>query len=132
MGSLFAIGGILKIEAKSFIKTLTETQDFPLMAPLINEENPIEQQEVKYLRELNKDDIDFFKKEFPIVVSWFINQITKGLEKVITNTDGLNLLIDLTYDKFYDDMTEMERKEPQKLDRIMSAHFVTKFLIDVL
>jgi len=29
-------------------------------------------------------------------------------------------------------MTEMERKEGEKLDRIMSAHFVTKFLIDVL
>ena len=36
------------------------------------------------------------------------------------------------YEKFYDEMTEMVRKEPQKLDRIMSAHFVTKFLIDVL
>lgn len=42
MGSLFAIGGILKIEAKSFLKTLSETQDIALMAPLINEENPIE------------------------------------------------------------------------------------------
>ena len=102
------------------------------MAPLINEENPIEQQEVKYLRELSKDDLDFFKKEFPIVVSWFINQITKGLERAISNLDGFNLLLDLTYEKFYDEMTEMERKEGEKLDRIMSAHFVTKFLIDVL
>jgi hypothetical protein len=51
---------------------------------------------------------------------------------VITNTDGFNLLLDLTYEKFYDEMTEMVRKEPQKLDKIMSAHFVSKFLIDVL
>ncbi len=107
MGSLFAIGGILKIEAKSFLKTLSETQDFPLMAPLINEENPMEQQEVKYLRELSKDDIEFFKKEFPSIVSWFINQITKGLEKLITNTEGFNLLLDLTYEKFYDEMSEI-------------------------
>jgi hypothetical protein len=54
------------------------------------------------------------------------------LEQAISNLDGFNLLLDLTYEKFYDEMTEMERKEGEKLDRIMSAHFVTKFLIDVL
>ena len=49
MGSLFALGGLLKVEAKSYLMTVNEKADddaskkgFDLVAPLINENNSID------------------------------------------------------------------------------------------
>lgn len=63
MGSLFALGGLLKIEAKSYLMTMNEKSveerqaaQFDLMAPLSNEENPADEHEKRYIRKLNSDD----------------------------------------------------------------------------
>ncbi len=48
------------------------------------------------------------------------------------NADTFNLVLDLTYESFYDGMKELEKKEPEKLDKILSSHFVTKVLLDFL
>ena len=42
------------------------------------------------------------------------------------------MVLDLTYESFYDDMTEMQQKEPEKLDKLLSSHLVSKVLIDFL
>ncbi len=45
-GSLFAIGGLLKIEAKSYLQTVqTLRDDLKLTCPLFNEESEIEKNE---------------------------------------------------------------------------------------
>lgn len=47
-GSLFAIGGLLKLEAKSYLRTLQELKgddDFELTCPLFDEESDIEKGE---------------------------------------------------------------------------------------
>lgn len=48
-GSLFALGGLLKIEAKSYLRTLQELRSvddaFELTCPLFNEESEMERQE---------------------------------------------------------------------------------------
>ena len=73
MGSLYALGGLLKIEAKSYLMTLNEryTSDpdlnkegFSLVCPFSNPENELDEKEKKYIRSLNKSDERFFKNEF--------------------------------------------------------------------
>lgn len=138
MGSLFALGGLLKIEAKSYLMTMNEKDDddetkagFDLIAPLTHDENPVDEKAKKYIRKLTPEDEVFFKKQFTKVVIWFIQNISKGLDQQV-NGDTFNLVLDLTYESFYDDMTEMEKKEPEKLDKILSSHFVTRVLVDFL
>lgn len=69
MGSLFALGGLLKIEAKSYIMTVNEKDDndetkagFDLLAPLTNDENVADEKAKKYIRKLSPEDEVFFKK----------------------------------------------------------------------
>lgn len=61
MGSLYALGGLLKIEAKSFLMTHNESddkpKDFKLVCPLSNPENPLDESEAKFLRKLKEDDL---------------------------------------------------------------------------
>lgn len=40
--------------------------------------------------------------------------------------------MDLSYEDKYDKVEELEKSEPKKLDMILSSHFVTIFLLDVL
>lgn len=138
MGSLFALGGLLKIEAKSYLMTVNEKDDdddskvgFDLVAPLYNEENPADEKAKKYIRKLSPEDEVFFKKQFTKVVIWFVQNISKGLDQQV-NGETFNLVLDLTYESYYDEMTELEKKEPEKLDKILSSHFVTRLLLDFL
>lgn len=43
MGTLFILGGMLKLEAKSYLNTRKKDKDsFHMVSPLFNEENPID------------------------------------------------------------------------------------------
>ena len=103
-GSLYALGGLLKTEAKSYIMTLSErytknpelnTEKFKTVAPLTNPENPAEENEKMHIRHISEDDEEFFKKEFYKVVIYFMKCISTDLVNTITN-DNLQLLLDLT------------------------------------
>lgn len=138
MGSLYALGGLLKVEAKSYLMTLNEKDEddearkgFDLLAPLTNEGNPGDEKSKKFIRKLSQEDEIFFKKHFTKVVIWFIQNISQGLDQQVTG-ESFNLMLDLTYESFYDDMTKMEKEDPQKLDKALSAHFVTRALLDFL
>mmetsp|Transcript_11084 Transcript_11084/g.16862 ORF Transcript_11084/g.16862 Transcript_11084/m.16862 type:complete len:171 (+) Transcript_11084:555-1067(+) len=112
-GSLFAIGGLLKIEAKSYVVTLEDK--YPGFCAVTNPENPLDEAEKKFIRKLSEDDAAFFKDEFHLIVSEFIESISYGLDKGV-NKGSFNLLLDLTYDKFYDEMIAMEDSKPIELD----------------
>ena len=49
----------------------------------------------------------------------------------MTNSN-MSLMLDLTNEHFYDEMTELEKTDPQRLDHTLAAHFVTKFVLDFL
>jgi hypothetical protein len=118
MGSLYALGGMLKVEAKSYLMTCNEMYTknpeknkigFKLVSPLTNPENPLEDKEKEYIRHLSEDEMTFFRTSFYTVMVEFIKSIGQNLEKVVNN-ETFNLLLDLTNEHFYDDMKEMERK----------------------
>lgn len=111
MGSLYALAGLLKIEAKSFIKTMDDERkdkNFKLVAPLANSNNSIMENDMNLLRTLNEDDIHYFRSEFYEIINYFTRSITLGLENQINN-DTFNDLLDLSYDSNYDKMKEMEK-----------------------
>ena len=65
MGSLYLLGGLLKIEAKSFLMTLNEKyianpeqnkDNFHLVCPLTNPNNENEETEKKRIRKLSEND----------------------------------------------------------------------------
>jgi hypothetical protein len=69
MGSLFALGGLLKLEAKSYLMTVNEKDaddeakaGFVLLAPLTHDENPADEKAKKYIRKLSPEDEVFFKQ----------------------------------------------------------------------
>ena len=140
MGSLYALGGLLKIEAKSYLMTLNErytkdpeknTENFKLVCELSNPENPLEEKEKQYIRHLSDEDLEFFRDVFYLVVIEFIKAISGGLDQAVNN-ETFGTMLSLTYDSFYDEMEEMEKTDPKKLDLLLSSHFVSRFLIDVL
>lgn len=49
----------------------------------------------------------------------------------MTNSN-MSLMLDLTNEHFYDEMTELEKTDPERLDHTLAAHFVTKFVLDFL
>ena len=77
-GTLFTVGGLLKIEAKSYLFTLKKEQGdkFHDTCPLFNEENPIDQAEQQRIRELKKHDKIYFQTDFVKEIVSFIQTIS--------------------------------------------------------
>jgi hypothetical protein len=78
-GSLFAIGGLLKLEAKSYLHTVTEAWSDKkevgvphLVCPLFSEESEYEQQEKQRVRVLSVFDRHFFEQELTLIMQEFI------------------------------------------------------------
>ena len=141
MGSLYAMGGLLKIESKSYLMTLNEKyqknpesnkENFKLVCPLTNAENQLEENEAIHIRHLDEDEVDFFKKEFTYIVIYFIKCVSFDTEKNAINNSNVDLLLNLTQESFYDEMKQLEKDDPAKLDNMLSSHFITKFLLDIL
>ena len=61
----------------------------------------------------------------------FIKTIATGLDNTM-NEANMSLMLDLTNEHFYEDMKDMEKDDPARLDQILAAHFVTKFVLDIM
>ena len=114
------------MESKSYLVTMEEKlpDEFKLMAPLFNEENPVDEKEKKFMRKLSDDDIKYFQNDFYQVVVIFIQAITKGVEGTLCDANWKEM-IDMSYESFYDQMKELEKSNPEKLDKILAANYIT-------
>ena len=105
MGSLYALGGLLKIESKSYLMTLNEyytknpegnKEKYKLVCPLTNAENQMEENEAVHIRHLSLDEVEFFKTVFVYIVIYFIKCVLLGTPKHAINNDNNDLLLNLT------------------------------------
>lgn len=80
---------------------------------------------------MKEHDKVYFETEFVTEMVSFIKIITSGLENVIGN-NNFDLLTDLNNESFYDEMKDLEDSDPKRLDQVLSAHYVTRFLTDIL
>ena len=60
-----------------------------------------------------------------------MRSISDGLDNTMTEA-GVELMLKLTNEDYYDDMKELERNDPERLDKTLASHFVTKFLLDII
>ena len=75
MGSIFALGGLLKIEVRNYLQTKSKYDpDFRVVCPLIEESKDQENTMQRYKRDLSDDDLAFFESSvgFLPVVTFFI------------------------------------------------------------
>ena len=61
MGSLFALGGLLKIEARNYLETKRKYEpNFRIVSPLIEESKAQEDCMQRGRRDLSQEDLDYF------------------------------------------------------------------------
>lgn len=76
MGTLFSIGGMLKLEAKSYLHTRKkEKESFHNVCQLFNLDNPVDANEHELTRELKAHDREFFENGFSQDIARFIRTI---------------------------------------------------------
>ena len=64
MGSLFALGGLLKIEARNYLETKRKyNPNFRIVSPLIEENKNQEDAMQRGRRDLKEEDSDYFDGE---------------------------------------------------------------------
>ena len=64
MGSLFALGGLLKIEARNYLETKHKYDDsFRIVSPLVEESKAAEESLQRGRRDLTNADIEFFESK---------------------------------------------------------------------
>ncbi|CDW80555.1 UNKNOWN [Stylonychia lemnae] len=131
MGSLFAIGGLLKLEAKSYLHTINLRRGVELPCPLFNEENDYEKQEKQRVRELSNFDLHYFENDLIKIMSQFIKSISVPSYNSINN-QIFDFYVDFSQDKFIDEYEEEEQNNPDKLYGIESAHYTINFLFDLV
>lgn len=64
MGSLFALGGLLKVEARNYLETKQKYDaSFHSVCPLIEENKAVEDSLQKARRDLSDKDLSFFESK---------------------------------------------------------------------
>jgi hypothetical protein len=81
------------------------------------------------IRELKPHDKIYFEKLFFYDITRFIQTLSSGLR---ISDDNFDLLLDLTNEDFYEDMKSLEYDNPSRLNKVLTAHYVTEFLLAVL
>ena len=81
MGSIFTLGGLLKIEVRNYLQTKSKyDSEFRVVCPLVEESKASEDSMQMYKRDLTDSDIEFFeaKDGFLLVASFFIKTLCEG------------------------------------------------------
>ena len=134
MGSIFTLGGLLKIEVRNYLQTKAKYDpDFRLVCPLVEDSKASEDTMQRYKRDLSDDDIAFFeaKDGFLQVVTFFIKLLTKGKRGVITAQD-FNYYLDFTQFEYGELFDEEKKSKPELVGRFETSHYILCWLFDLL
>ena len=64
MGSVFTLGGLLKIEVRNYLQTKSKyNPEFRVVCPLVEDSRASEATMKRYKRDLSADDIEFFEEK---------------------------------------------------------------------
>ena len=134
MGSIFTLGGLLKIEVRNYLQTKRKYEpDFRVVSPLVEESNASESTMQRYKRDLTNADVEFFeaKHGFLSVVTFFVNTLTAGKRDSITAQDA-SYYLDFSGFEYGEIFDEEKRSRPDLVGRLESAHYILCFLFDLL
>lgn len=134
MGSLFALGGLLKIEARNYMETKQKYDpSFKIVSPLAEENQQVEDSLQRARRDLSNNDILFFESKDGLqkVFIHFVNSLV-GEDRDIINSKNFDYFMRFTADDFIDEI-ESERKRDEKLvNELERTHYTLLFLFDLL
>lgn len=134
MGSIFTLGGLLKIEVRNYLKTKSKYDpEFRVVCPLVEDSKASEATMQRYKRDLSIDDIEFFeaKDGFLRVVTFFIKILTKGKQTSITASD-FNYYLDFTQFEYGEIFDDEKRKNGQLVGRLETSHYILNWLFDLI
>lgn len=81
------------------------------------------------MRELKEHDREYFEKSFSQDITRFISTICKDLR---VDNQIFHLILDLQAQENYEQMKELELDQPHLLNKVLTTHFTTEFLLSVL
>lgn len=134
MGSLFALGGLLKIEARNYLETKQKYDaSFHTVCPLIEENKAVEDSLQKARRDLSEKDIKFFesKNGFVKIFAHFVQSLVAGDHNLI-NGSNFDYFMQFTADEFVDDIEDERKKNEALVTSLERAHYSLLFLFDLL
>ena len=114
MGSIFTLGGLLKIEVRNYLQTKSKYDpDFRIVCPEHEEGKTSEDTLQRFRRDLTVGDIEFFEKGdgFLRVVTFFIQTLTEGKEGAIRSAD-FNKYLDFSELEYGEIFDEEKRSQP--------------------
>ena len=134
MGGLFALGGLLKIEARNYLETKRKYDpDFRIVSPLIEENKSQEDAMQRGRRDLKDEDLDYFDGEHGLVkvVSFLMAALLKGKQRMII-ADNFDYYLDWSHPDFLNKIDDEMKENKDLLGRLEATHNVLCFLFDFL
>jgi hypothetical protein len=134
MGSLFALGGLLKIEARNYLETKQKYDaSFHTVCPLVEESKAVEDSLQKARRDLSEKDIAYFESKdgFVKIFTHFVKSLVAGDANLI-NAGNFDYFLRFSADEFVDDIEDERRNDEVKVTSLERAHYTLLFLFDLL
>jgi len=134
MGSLFAMGGLLKIEARNYLETkLKYDPEFKIISPLVEESKVVEDSVQKARRDLSNKDIAFFegKNGFLKIFIHFIQSMVYEDHNLI-NSENFDYFMRFTSEEFGEILEQERAKDEKTIGALERAHYCLLFLFDLL
>jgi hypothetical protein len=134
MGSLFALGGLLKIEARNYLETkLKYDPEFRIVSPLVEESKQVEDSVQKMRRDMSDKDIAFFEEKdgFLKVFHHFVKSLV-GDDKNMVNSSNYDYFMRFTSEPFVDELEDERRRDEAMVSALERTHYTLLFLFDLL
>jgi len=126
-GFLYMFGGMLKAEAFSYL--------FTVLDPMIygTYEQYIQENEKRFIRKLDKEELENFEKYMPAAISKFFAALSiPTIMKNSLNYQNEDYLYNITLSEFEDEYDEDRKKNPDKINPVEAAHYSMMFGYDIL
>lgn len=134
MGSIFTLGGLLKIEVRNYLQTKVKYDpEFRVVCPLVEESKASEDAMKRYQRDLSENDLRFFedKDGFLRVVTFFIETLMIGKSGSIPAQD-FDKYLDFSQYEYGEIFDEEKKSNPDLTSRLESTHYTLCFLFDLV
>jgi len=126
-GFLYTFGCMLKAEAFSYLKTIFPPEKF------IHIDQYVDNNERRFVRELDKDEVEVFEKYTPrVLIKFFESLIEPECMKNAIVSTKLDYLYNITRREFIDEYDNDHKKRPTLINPIEAGHYSYLFGLDTL
>eukprot|EP01022_Parablepharisma_sp_SALTPOND_P012053 TRINITY_DN153_c0_g1_i4.p2 TRINITY_DN153_c0_g1~~TRINITY_DN153_c0_g1_i4.p2 ORF type:complete len:726 (+),score=98.81 TRINITY_DN153_c0_g1_i4:4187-6364(+) len=126
-GFLYTFGGILKAEAFSYLKTILDPAIYQGI------EQYIDENEKRFIRELDKAEVDTFEKHMPEAMAQFFSALSAPITmKHALTSANEDYLYNLTLPELVDEYDDEHKKRSAVVNPVEATHYSFMFGFDTL